>query len=673
MIRLAVIDPHIEDTTAIIEGQADHFFPGAQKTIFDLISWASFLLIVRHFWGLRDNAFDFVILPSRRRYMLRPQYWLCLLAMFFIRAKKKYFISSRGVLEEFYIFLARATFILQPVISVMIILRLPYYVVRQVIRHFMLTAEKREDEFVGFGKGRAVGGLIYWLTLAKKARRYGLFGLAHDTYMGQPLGLHNWPFAVGLLLRLGFRRYIYLSAGLFGIGYGWLCCLTGHYTMMWLIPLIFFSTYYLFNINAGTWEPLAWGLACLSFGAFFAHLPVLAAVFLVLILLSHPGVALLTSASLVCFSMISFRPVTEIMLMGFVFGVFSLWWLLPYRSASIKLGRNDLLNKHSEGFEIGSWSTETLYQGAIFLLFIFVAFVTAERKVMTIFLILPLLALYYNTKIKWIFSRYTITNFMLFSGAIYLAIVPTTFSIFAYLLVIYTSNVMLFWAPGGSIFGFDLTPLTIGQTRQKVLTAFASITAGRVAFEITKKRDNSWGILAALGYILADSDIELLDVAYVEIGDYHIFRDCCQYLNIQSTRDQFETACKKAGIQYFVSTSREFSNELLERGYDVMSTLEQLSLSDMYNESPIMLTVFKLPWDATLIEPSSNMKISPNNIRFYATRGERYVIKYSTFKGWRASQGRRRLIVEDANPGMIIDVPEDGEVELRYALSHYWF
>ena len=671
-MRTVLIDAGLKGSVSSAQECVDRYFSKSDVRVFAVSSWKDSLSLIHRSWRSREKMFDQAILPLQREAYFKTQYWFCVMAMLFIRAKKKSLIGSNGHLQDFLPAFFQKTVIFQPVISMIMLFRLPFYIFRQVICNFILTSEKKVNEFVGFGKGKDFGGIIYWLVLAKKARRYGVFGCAHDTYMGQPLGLHNWPLAVGLLSKLGFRKFIYLSAVLLSIGYGWICWLTGQPTMLFLIPFMLFSTYYLFNINSGTWEPIAWGLAFLSFAAYFAHFPIVAAILLALLLLTHPGVALLTGISLACFSIISLRPLIELMLMGFSFGIFSIWWLFPYRSASTKLGRNDLLNKHSEGSQIGSFSVEVLYQGGIFLLFVCIAFFTAERRIFTILLILPLLFLYYNTRIKWIFSGYTMTNFMLFSGAVYLAVQPTLLSIFAYLLVIYTSNSMLWREPGVSFLGFDLMPITLGETRQKVLAAFSSITTGRIAFEISRNRNKSWGTLAGLGYILADSEIELLNVGYVEIGDYQIFKECCQYFNLQAKQDEFEMACKKAGVQYFVTTTLELSQELLKRGYAIVATSGEILLSDSPNESPITLTIFRLPWNATLIEPSTNMKVSPNSIRFYVRKGGRYVLKYSAFKGWRAFQKGRRLFIEDANPGMVIDAPEDGEVEMRYSLRHYW-
>src|SRR5215212_4868848 len=108
--------------------------------------------------------------------------------------------------------------IAQPVLSVLIIVRLPYYIVREVVQVLIVTKEQRDDEIIGFGSDKGVSGAIYWLYLANKSARYGLFGLAHDSYAGIPLGLHGWPLATFLLQKLGFRRFVYASAGLAAVG-----------------------------------------------------------------------------------------------------------------------------------------------------------------------------------------------------------------------------------------------------------------------------------------------------------------------------------------------------------------------------------------------------------------------------------------------------------------------
>jgi len=667
MLRIAVIDPHIENTATIVQDRIDHSFAGATKITFELTSWLSFWAVIKAF---KNNVFDTAILPLRRAYILKLQYWLCIIAMFFIRAKKKYFIGLGGDIKEFYTYLAGLSFILQPFISIIIIVRLPYYVVREVFGNYMMTKEKKGDEFVGFGKGKAANNIIYWLAITKKAKKYGLFGLAHDNYMGLPIGLHNWPFAVLTLGSLGFRNYVYLSALLLGIGFGWIGIAAGHPTLLWFMPLIFLSTFFLYNVNVGNWEILAWGLSALSMAGYFIHWPLMSAIFLALVLLTHPGVALITCVFLTAFSLLDQRPVMDLAVFYLLSAIFVIWWLIPYREASSKLGRNHIINKFWDNQM--NWSLPSLYQAFIFFLFLCAAIMTGKNKALAVLLILPLVFLYYNTKVKWIFSGYTITNFMLFSGAIYLALQPSLIAGFMYLLVIYTSNAMLWLYPGVSLWGFDLTPLTYGETGPKVLRAFNSLPAGRIAVEMSKKHSHTWDVMPSLGYILADSNIEFFNGGYTENGDHHIFEKYCQYFNIEATSSQFESACQEAGIQYFVTCSPGFTQELRQRGHPVVTTLDNLYFSRTPNEAPVSLTIFKLPWEATLIEPKTEIIASVNSIRFTAKQGIKYWIKYSSFKGWHAWQGNDRIDIEDANPGILIKALRDGEVALKYSLANYW-
>ena len=200
---------------------------------------------------------------------------------------------------------------------------------------------------MGFGEGRATGGLVYWYTLTQKAARYGLFGIVHDTYLGNPLSVHSWPLAIAFLGKLGYRKYIYLSHRR--------CCPSdccalsisaGNPGIALLIPIVILSTYYINNLYIGTWEPLAWSFGLLAMAAFLNQMPVLAGIFIAATLLTHPGVCELTVASIVVFGITQSGALLvfpKLLMAGGVAAGLTVWFLIPYFRSGNKLGRDAII------------------------------------------------------------------------------------------------------------------------------------------------------------------------------------------------------------------------------------------------------------------------------------------------------------------------------------------
>jgi hypothetical protein len=262
---------------------------------------------------------------------------------------------------------------------------------------------------------------------------------------------------------------------------------------------------------------------------------------------------------------------------------------------------------------------------------------------------------------------------MLFAGGVYLALNPSLLPLLTYLLMIYTSGEII-WPKTGSLWGFDLTPVVLGETRRKIKEIFTNLKAGRVALELTTSRGHvGWSIIGTLGYILAEEDIEILNTSYVEIGDYQIFEKYCQYFNAQATQKEFEIACIESGVKYMVAFTEEFRSQLDLRGFRKLATLSDLQLSESPYSLPIQLAVYELPWQPHLIVPETDITVSPGQIRFNGSAGQTYRLRYSAFVGWRCFQQGKRLDIKDTYPGMAITAKHDGEVVFKYSYRYYWF
>jgi hypothetical protein len=615
------------------------------------------------------GATAYVVLPFRGRYLATPSYWGKLLVVASLGGVAR-FVDSSGALRSPLQALLPYLFPLQPLISILLVLHIPRYWWTQILRKFVNTPESRQDEFVGFGAGKGAGGLIFWLTIVRKARRYGALGLAHDTYWGMPLGVHSWPVAIWCLAMLGFRRYAYLSVMLLATGLGWVAFETGHLWLILLVPIVVASPYYCFNLYTGTWEILAWGWAVLALAASLASWPAVAGMFVAATLLTHPGVSTLTVCSLVALSLGADKPLSDLIVAGVVSASMSAWFIVPYWRARHFMGRSVAMN--SAWNSSARWNLQSAYQFLVYSGFCVSAYFFGDAPGRyALLLLLPLVVLFWNVKVRWVYSQYTTLNFMLVIGAIYLLAFPALVPAFAYLAVIFTAPELI-WGSRCEFWGFDLTPVTLGERRRRLRDVFAPARGGRIAFEMTEFGSPAAYDVAALNYILADSPVELFNGGYAEVGDPNLFLGFGRFLNTAASPERFEAVCRGAGIRYVVAFSSPFRDSLRQRGGRSLGCVEEVHLSPFPNAPNSSFELFELPWPVELITPFCELTAEPNRLTFVARAGEQYLLKYSAFGGWLAEQHRMPVPIADAKPGILIRPSVDGLVTLEYRYRHYW-
>jgi hypothetical protein len=574
-------------------------------------------------------------------------------------------VTARGVLWE----LVRQSKLAQPFASAAILICTPWYFVTQIMGRFALTHESRDAPFVGFGRGKGAGGLVYWLTLVNKSRRFGLFGLVHDNYFGMPLGVHTWPGSTAVLRLFRYRGLICIAAALLSVAIGISAVHGGHPWLALTIPLILCSCYFVFNIYVGVFEPLAWGVGALAVVASRSDHATTAGLLLGLTLAIHPGVALLGAAA-VTVVYVGHGDVTSLAITALAGGISSGWFLLPYLRSRDKLGRDQNINEAFQGTQL-RWSRSAIYQALVSSVFLVAAVASgAFDTVSIIVLALPLAVLIVNTKVRWIFSQYTVTNFMLVLGAVYAVESTSPVVWLAFLAVIYTPPLTLIGSALDFGKGFDLTPIQFGAAGERMRETFLALNAGRVAFEHDVFGSDFAYAIAALTYLLSDLPIDLLNSAYAEIGDSAIYERYVRSLSADSDPAMLERVCRIAGVTHLVAFSPALRSTLEARGLRPTVTLSELDLLPSVDAAPMELTIFEIgsPADAT----PAQMRIAPNRASFPAQARAEYALLLTAFRGWRAHQNGARVEILDAKPGMRIIAPEDGEITLTYRYRHYF-
>ena len=608
-------------------------------------------------------------LPFRFSYLKEHSYRRAFLRLFLRNRAVFALVNREGDFVDPVTVALEIVALIQPLAAAILIVRAPVYFWRELLRHFCLSRSDTANPIVGYGAPRGAGGLIYWDLLVRKSRRYGLYGLATDTYFGQPLSVHSWPLAIVILRALGYRAFIAVSTALIVGAMVMLVAYGGHAGALWLLPLILCSTYFTLNLNSGTWELLAWGIASVAVVVFVLGHPILCGLLLAATLLSHPGVCELAIMIVALATFVFHLPLLSLVIAGLSSIPLSLFFVGPYWRSRRKLGRQIVLNRVFAPSR--KWNLASFYNFACYIAFAIAALFSPAPRITIALLLLPALLQFTNTKLTWVFSNYTISNLFLVVGWIELVLYPAVVPLIVYLLVIFTEPSLLSSVRSTPLHGFDLSPLRLGRTADRVRRAFAGLTGGRIAFESNGLGTEMSYNVATISWILADDPLDLFNAAYSEVGDAAVYFKFVQAFQPSATREELESACRGSGVKYVVAFTDAFMCRLNEYGFRFVTQERGLLLSHL-DDVPADVAIFEFGEEVTLIEPPVAVDMATNILTFRPQIMGVYVLRYTAFKGWRATQNGRHVPIGDASPGMLLHVVDAAPVTLRYRYWNYF-
>lgn len=562
-----------------------------------------------------------------------------------------------------------------------ILFLLPFYFVNEILYNFILQKEDKNNPIIGWGLWKKMSGSLAFWGRARMAEKYGIFGINYKDEMGIPISLHRSPLDIFVLIKLGYQRYVYLSIVLITISCVQISFYTCNYFVLLLLPFVFCSTYFIKSIVVSHLEFLAWGFFSLSIASYISNQIILSGIFLALCILTHISIGMIGSFCIFTFSLFEvllkqsiYPSLWNLLVCALVTGLLSIYFLGPFLMNRHKLSRNELLNL--------SWGWKPvfgmigLYQAIIYGMFIISLFIFIPISPFHFVSLIPLLMLYYNSKVWWIFSAYTIELAMLVLGFLIILNFPHPIPILLYIYLIYTSPKILLGSYYGiSEFKIAIIPIKLGQTRQKIINLFKELPRGsRVAFESGNRIHNylAFEYNGLMSYILVNEDIELVNGYGAEMVESSIYFNIDQFLHENASQEQVKAALMNGGANYIAVYSANFKIKLESWGYKLINTVDcrELELNDLIKGPSMYL--LHVPCKANIIEPSSNLIFYPNQIKFYARAQTRYFLKYNYYSAWQAYQNGKQIKIVDAKPGMIIQSNEEGCIELRYRYKNYW-
>jgi hypothetical protein len=205
------------------------------------------------------------------------------------------------------------------------------------------------------------------------------------------------------------------------------------------------------------------------------------------------------------------------------------------------------------------------------------------------------------------------------------------------------------------------------QTRDKVEELVKEMPSGsRIGLEFQGRwaEDIKWNWIIA--YCLADKDYELC--SGVSFDQVELSLVTGLEMKINSQEEKISEVLKQAGASYVIAFSKKFEKKLTGLGFELIA---QAICPDLGLIKGRTISLFKAPFEVSLIEPEVEFKRQKNLITFEAKGSAAYLIKYSYYPGWRAFQGKKRIPIGDTWPGMKIKPPTKGEVKLKYRHRYY--
>jgi hypothetical protein len=223
-------------------------------------------------------------------------------------------------------------------------------------------------------------------------------------------------------------------------------------------------------------------------------------------------------------------------------------------------------------------------------------------------------------------------------------------------------------------------PLRCGPQEQAIRYLVSELPdTSRVALEFVPGSGSGWdhgrSLDRLLAHAVAEQDkIELLsgaapDQTASELTEYQ------QQMNLKAGSAQLVERMQRVGTRYLISHTPELGSQLAEVGFRELRSVE-LSGFERHGRfregQTTTLRLFEAPGEITRITPVAVIERRHNRMSFPAKAGQRYLLKFVYFRGWRVSDAEgKELLVSDARPGMWITVPAHTTVHLRYSWWNY--
>lgn len=555
----------------------------------------------------------------------------------------------------------------------------PYVAWQVATALWQTTADEDDDKPQVLSLGGGVNGWMAAFTRARWMRRTGFFGVATSCYLGHAGALVSPPGGPWLVSRLGLRNTTLLVLSMMALGLALLGVFQLNLSPLVLAPFALGSRALLDPLlRTGRVETLAWGLVVLAAGALALGFNMVVALLVGVALCIAPLPATVGALGLLgCLFQergVTFGVVEYLLV---VVPVAVLWWW-PF----LAHGREKVGFETADAAAAPDWQVariQALEQrvralvGPAAALLLAALFLGAAGFAVLGLAVVVAAGL-------WILQR---ERFLLHPSTFDLAVLVTGLLAVGWSSGILTPIVFLvvLWflhgveSPGLQDAPGQVRPLRFESQLQSIRSLVAQLPdTSRVAVEF-----KGWqpGLNRLLAHALADrDDVELLS----GVDRYEVAPEVPdgyeRHMNLEDGAEVLLERMERVGAQYLISQGKELSRGLERAGFRELRVVEMAGFEPdgpFREGETIVLRLLEAPGAMARISPAVGIEKKPNQLAFAAKGGQRYLLKYSHYRGWKATDAEgRELLVEDALPGMWITVPQDTTVRVRYIWRSYY-
>ncbi|MHC4214781.1 MAG: TIGR00180 family glycosyltransferase [Planctomycetota bacterium] len=588
--------------------------------------------------------------------------------------------------------------VLSPLWSLLLVVK---FFFREVLLNFILPKEDKSRPFISAGENGRTFAVLYWYTFSKRAKRNGLFGYAFDEYMGVPASLFNFPLSVFMMSKLRFRT-VYLL--------GFLMVLAGTLSFYYFgagfnIVAVLLVTFFLMMSNVmwehaslGVYEILAWGFGVLAVAFYALGHGAVCGLLVGLAALSHLG-----AATLICFFLLAYAVLNctflEFLTAGTVAFFVAAYWFVPFFLRREQLTRMQMINKEWQNKH--RFGNLRLMQFFTYLVFPISLFLFSKNAGLCALAAIPLLLAYYNVKIKWMYSPYTVRMFQAVVGIFCLSQAFNIYSLGFLLYFLYLPPKLLSWKNHSEEFSYNLSLSSLDDLVDKTEEFFSGLGKGdRIGFELGSKKIGRncarEKISAFYSYFLSDKDCEIFNSPMLELIKFDIYKKTCSKFNIQRRPEPGQVPTIDSLVSDLLQSDAVFSDEL-RRAISISGVTAIVAYTDLFKKmleengftrSKVMkfkynyggnvadqeAVLYAVPFLNERAWPKADVEVGSNCLKVrFAAKGD-YILKYSYDFGFVCKQGTKKLELADDGNGMIlVKDAEPGEAVIRYWHSRlFW-
>jgi hypothetical protein len=558
--------------------------------------------------------------------------------------------------------------IFSPVISILLS---PLFFVREVSMNFILPKEMEESLLISMGRDRGLSNLTYWYSYSNRIKN-GVFGYAFNEYLGVQTSLFNFPLAQFCLYKLKFRNTFLI--GVVSVFLGGLFLFDNNTNFeiqisFLIIFLVMMSNVVWAHASLGVYEIFAWGFGVLGTVFFIKNFLIISGFLIGLTVLSHLGVATLICGLLLVYSAL-FELYVAYTLIGIVAFITASYWFIPYFINRKSATRTQMINEEwNNQYKFGQ---ARLVQFFVYSIFPLLLQIYSNDVKITIVATVPLFVAYYNAKIKWLFSPYTITMFMAVTGIICLSLAFNIYAFFALLYFLYLPPKNLSWPNHIDRFHYRFSLSSRKDLWEGAVKLFDGIThENRIGFEAGPNR--SGGNLfyeyfsIFLAYYLSDKDCEIFNTGMKEMVKFDLYKETVRNFNEGVSFETLQRSIIKSGISHIVVYSDDFKKMLEANGFIKHQTIEfDFTLKGEF--SKINATLYKIPFENNKVTPSATIQIGKNCLNITFSQSGDYTLSYSFDIGLICAQSGKAIKLQDNGEGLIlIKNVEEGKATISYS------